>query len=89
MNQFFIHKNKQKNKIVNNKFIINEKYKTLLGTNISLKGRIYKSDRSKSISFYKGKIKKNSAEFYTKSSMHPVFTKKGVLMLKLYLLHNQ
>lgn len=65
-----------KNNINNNKKYY--KKNKLIGFNMSIKGRIKNSDRSKIIKYNKGKIKKNSFNIFTHSSKHPINTKTGI-----------
>lgn len=77
-----------KSKNINN--IVNKSYKKnkLMGFNISIKGRIKNSDRSKILKYNKGKIKKNSFNIFTHFSKHPINTKTGIWMIKINLLRN-
>lgn len=58
----------------------------LLGLNLNIKGRIGKNDRSRSIGWSKGKIKKNNLNIFTHTVKYPINTKTGVWMLNISLL---
>jgi len=71
MNNIFLKRKINKKK---KKYIKSE----LLGFNMSIKGRIRNSDRSKILKYNQGKIKKNSLNIFTHASKHPINTKTGV-----------
>lgn len=58
----------------------------LIGLSLDVRGRIGKSDRSRSIRFMKGKIKKNNLNIFTHSFNFNVPTKTGIWMFKVNLL---
>ena len=59
----------------------------LLGIDVSLKGRQGKRDRASVLGWSKGTIKRNNLNLETQSSSHSIYSKKGVVRLKVELLN--